>query len=164
MNEIDVSELFSLQKGLDEEIHHLHNESYESTYSKRVLALLVELGEFANETRAFKFWSLKGPSSKEVILDEWADALHFFLSIGIYLGVNEIKTAGVPKKDNIVDQLLLIYKEVATFHSVKDVSLYTEAFKDFLDLLTLLGYNEQDALEAYKKKLAVNYKRQENHY
>ncbi len=164
MNEIDVSELFPLQKGLDEEIHHLHNESYESTYSKRVLALLVELGEFANETRTFKFWSLKGPSSKEVILDEWADALHFFLSIGIYLGVKEIKTAGVPKKDNIVDQLLLIYKEVAAFHSVKDVSLYTEAFKDFLDLLTLLGYNEQDALEAYKKKLAVNYKRQENHY
>lgn len=164
MNEIDVSELFPLQKGLDEEIHLLHKESYESTYSKRVLALLVELGEFANETRAFKFWSLKGPSSKEVILDEWADALHFFLSIGIYLGVKEIKTDGVPKKDNIVDQLLLIYQEVATFHSVKGVALYTEAFKDFLDLLTLLHYNEQDAIEAYKKKLAVNYKRQENHY
>ena len=161
---MDFSDLFSLQKDLDEEIHRLHSESYESTYHKRVLALLVELGEFANETRAFKFWSLKGPSSKDVILDEWADALHFFLSIGIYLGVDEIKGKGKAKCDSLVEQLLLIYKETSSFYLDKDVSLYKEAFSDFLDLLTLLGYKEIDGKEAYKKKLAVNYKRQENHY
>ncbi len=164
MNKMDFDDLFPLQKGLDEEIHELHSESYESTYHKRVLALLVELGEFANETRAFKFWSLKGPSSKEIILDEWADALHFFLSIGIYLGVSSIKGDEKAKCDNLVEQLLLVYREVSAFYEKKDVGLYKEAFSDFLDLLLLLGYSEEDGKEAYKKKLAVNYKRQENHY
>ncbi len=161
---MDFSSLFSLQKGLDEEIHLLHKESYESTYHKRVLALLVELGEFANETRAFKFWSLKGPSSKEIILDEWADALHFFLSIGIYLGVDKIESNEKPSSSSLVEQLLLVYKEVSAFYLDKDVEGYKKAFSDFLDLLMLLGYSESDGIEAYKKKLEVNYKRQENHY
>lgn len=164
MNEINVSALFPLQASLDQEIHALHHESYESTSHKRILALLVELGEFANETRCFKFWSVKGPSPKEVILDEWADALHFFLSLGVYLGVKEMKADFHPRYDNLVDQLELVYREVSSLTMDLSVSSYKKAFSDFLNLLPLLGYNEQDAIEAYKKKLAVNYKRQENHY
>ncbi len=164
MNEIDVSALFPLQASLDKEIHELHHENYESTSHKRILALLVELGEFANETRCFKFWSLKGPSPKEVILDEWADALHFFLSLGVYLGVHEMKSAFHPRYDNLVDQLELVYREVSSLTVDLNVSSYRKAFTDFLNLLPLLGYSEIDAIDAYKKKLAVNYKRQESHY
>ena len=164
MNEIDVSALFPLQASLDEEIHKLHHESYESTSHKRILALLVELGEFANETRCFKFWSLKGPSPKETILDEYADALHFFLSLGVYLGVKEMKSDFRPRYDNLVDQLELVFREVSSLSEKLDVISYKKAFSDFLNILSLLGYNEEDAIAAYKKKLAVNYKRQENHY
>ena len=74
---------------MDQDIASRHKVSYESTFAERVLALLVELGEFANETRCFKYWSEKPPSPKERILDEYADALHFFLSLGVMLGAEE---------------------------------------------------------------------------
>ena len=73
----DLTDLYSKQRELDEEIAVNHGVSYASTRNKRTLALLVELGEFANTTRTFKFWSNKGPEAKEVMLDEFADGLHF---------------------------------------------------------------------------------------
>lgn len=47
-----------------------------------LLALQVEVSELANETRCFKHWSNKGPSDKNIILEEYVDVLHFFLSLG----------------------------------------------------------------------------------
>jgi len=164
MNNIDVTPLFALQSGLDNEIHKLHHESYGSTLHKRILALFVELGEFANETRCFKFWSEKGPSPKAVILDEYADALHFFLSLGLAIGVKEMKADFTPRYTNIVEQLEAVYVDVASFSEHLDESHYKTAFGDFLNLLPLLNYSEDDLISAYKKKLAVNYARQENHY
>jgi hypothetical protein len=80
---IDLKSLYSKQIELDEEICKKHNVSYESTRISRLIALLVEIGEFANETREFKYWSLKGSSPKEVVIEEYVDALRFFLSVGI---------------------------------------------------------------------------------
>jgi dimeric dUTPase (all-alpha-NTP-PPase superfamily) len=45
------------------------------------LALMVEASEFANETRSFKRWSKKGMSDKEVVIEEFADILFFYLSL-----------------------------------------------------------------------------------
>ena len=65
----DLTDLYVKQRELDEEIARNHNVTYESTRNKRTLSLLVELGEFANSTRTFKYWSNKGPESKERVLD-----------------------------------------------------------------------------------------------
>ena len=51
---IDLSILYKKQKELDDEIARNHNVNYETTFSRRFLALLVEFGELANETRCFK--------------------------------------------------------------------------------------------------------------
>ena len=50
---------------------------------ERFLALLVEIGELANATRAFKYWSLKPAEERARLLDEYADGLHFFLSLAL---------------------------------------------------------------------------------
>ena len=84
---INLSELFEAQKQLDARIAENHNVTYESTRSRRTLSLLVELGELANSTRCFKYWSNKGSEPLERVLDEYADALHFFLSLGIDVGM-----------------------------------------------------------------------------
>ena len=60
-----LKEMYQKQLELDNEIAKNHNISYEETKDKRLLALLVELGEFANATRTFKFWSFKPRESKE---------------------------------------------------------------------------------------------------
>ncbi len=77
--------LFDRQRELDERIEEEHQLSG-NQFDERLLALLVELGELANETRSFKFWSTKGPSPQDVILEEYVDGIHFLLSIGLALG------------------------------------------------------------------------------
>jgi dimeric dUTPase (all-alpha-NTP-PPase superfamily) len=164
MSEIHLARLYLLQKGLDDDIAALHNVTYASTHEKRLLALLVELGEFANETRCFKFWSLKAPSAKDVILDEYADGLHFFLSLGLPLGIvsldHELKT---PAQD-LTSAILAVYADVVALKENYVPSIYLKAFGDYLDILPLLGYSGEDAIAAYEKKLAVNYTRQKTHY
>ncbi|MGH2319368.1 dUTP diphosphatase [Planococcus sp. SE5232] len=58
MTKIYLTELFETQRLLDAEIERKHPRiPDEDRLEKRVLALLVELGECANEWRGFKFWS-----------------------------------------------------------------------------------------------------------
>lgn len=53
-----IKELFEIQRKLDQRIEQEHpREPGEDRLPKKILALLVELGELANEARFFKFWS-----------------------------------------------------------------------------------------------------------
>jgi len=164
---MELHELFELQLGLDKEIMEKHpGVCYETTKEKRILALLVELGEFANETRTFKFWSLKGPSEKEVIMDEYADAIHFFLSLGLTIGLNSFEhtfNKSIPFA-NLTEAIINVYQRVVEFSKDNTKEAYETAFHAYLDILPQLGYNGDDMLEAYRKKLKVNYVRQETHY
>jgi dimeric dUTPase (all-alpha-NTP-PPase superfamily) len=164
MNDIVLDDLFPLQKELDEAIHKQHQVTYESTHYKRVLALLVELGEFSNETRCFKYWSEKAPSPKERILDEYADGLHFFLSLGIPIDV--VKYTHKFKKDqnDLTLQILQTYVYVSDLLSHYDAKHYSIAFGSYLNLLPLLGFSGDDAIQSYRSKLAINFQRQKDHY
>jgi len=161
---LDIAQLFTKQAELDAHIQANHGLDYPSTRRRRILALLVELGELANETRAFKFWSLKGPSPKEKILDEYADGMHFFLSLGIDVGSKKtIYDVGVLQSD-ITEQVLATYQAVAKFMDTTDTDHFEVAFSKFIDLIPLLGATPDDAIAAYYQKLGVNYKRQQEKY
>ncbi len=55
---MNLEKLFEMQKKLDETIEKNHpTRKGEDRLSKKVLALLVELSECAQESRCFKFWS-----------------------------------------------------------------------------------------------------------
>jgi len=65
----------------------------------RITALFCEVGEFANANRGFKYWSRKPPESRMRLLDEYADILHFYLSIGNTMGFtpDEVEEAYLSK-------------------------------------------------------------------
>ena len=87
---MNLGKLFLAQKELDARIEEQHPRAEgEIRNPEKVLALLVELGELANETRCFKFWSFKPASEKKVILEEFVDGIHFLLSLGLEMGVKE---------------------------------------------------------------------------
>ncbi|MBO1914929.1 dUTP diphosphatase, partial [Microvirga sp. 3-52] len=65
-----LTKLFEMQTELDAFIQK-QRVTNENVFQSKGLALLVELAELANETRSFKFWSTKGPSDIEVILEEY---------------------------------------------------------------------------------------------
>lgn len=48
---------------------------------KKLLALSAEVGELANATKCFKYWSEQEPEGTERIHDEFADVLHMLLSV-----------------------------------------------------------------------------------
>jgi len=161
---IDLGPLFAKQRELDAHIHANHRLDYPSTRYKRILALLVELGELANETRAFKFWSLKAPSPIEKILDEYADGMHFFLSLGIDMGSQKLVYQVIHPTLDFVNQTLLVYHTIDTMRIKQDTVSFEVAFQSYLEMIPLLGVTPDDAIAAYYKKLGVNYKRQEEKY
>ena len=78
---MNVKKLCEMQMVLDERIIKEHQLEGKDLEENKILALLVEISELANETRCFKHWSTKGPSEESVLLEEYVDSLHFFLSI-----------------------------------------------------------------------------------
>ena len=169
--QIDLTNLLIEQLKLDTTIQENHHVTYPQTRHKRLLALLVELGEFANTTRCFKFWSNKGKDEDERVLDEAADCLHFYL--GLHLTATDSQCVNDPK-GNIVtfktkDESFVVDNEFVT-------ALFLQASKDALDgklfesldkffqIIDCLGYSWSDLEKAYYKKLGVNYVRQETNY
>jgi dimeric dUTPase (all-alpha-NTP-PPase superfamily) len=164
MKSLELGELYDLQAGLDATIHKDHNVDYPSTIKRRLLAFLVEVGEFANETRCFKFWSYKKASPKDVILDEYADGLHFILSLGLATGAKVLHHDFAEPEGDLTSKILEVYEEAGALNSDMSPEAYAKTFHSFLDILPYLGYTGEDAIAAYKKKLAVNYDRQAHHY
>ncbi|HPS18980.1 MAG TPA: dUTP diphosphatase [Bacilli bacterium] len=164
MSKMMLAELFAAQRKLDEEIAVNHGISYATTREKRTLALLVEVGELANATRCFKYWSNKNGESRERILDEYADGLHFFLSLGIDINSKKACYNLTKHKDNLSEQFLLIYQNISRFMKKSDDLSYQRAFQSFLNLIPLLGFRFSTIEKAYFKKLGENYQRQAHNY
>ncbi|WP_153730625.1 dUTP diphosphatase [Sporosarcina obsidiansis] len=159
-----LHQLFEMQRALDAYIQENHQQA--ETFSERGLALLVELSELANETRCFKFWSTKGPSAREVILEEYVDSIHFLLSLGIEQGFDEL--AEWPSNlDSGKDLTQLFLKTSQSIHAFL-ADLTYENYKDiwiqYGALAKNLGFTEEQIIQAYINKNEENYERQRNGY
>ncbi|MBH0175179.1 dUTP diphosphatase [Fictibacillus sp. 23RED33] len=162
-----IKELFSMQNELNMRIVKEHKLDNSSLFEQRRLAFLVELGELANETRCFKYWSKRPASEKEVILEEYVDGLHFVLSIGLDLGFKEVEiTTEVDlgeKMDKIDINTLFL-----TLYQSGSKSLLNEEFQSFFDTFLGLGvkfgFSFEEIEEAYFAKNRVNHERQDTGY
>lgn len=161
---IDFKDLFIKQKELDLDIQQRHNVTYENTMSRRSLSLLVEIGELANATRCFKYWSNKPSESKERVYDEYADGLHFLLSLGIALNVKVTNYMMEKAEEDLTYLFLAMYDSVLTFVSTKDEKDYVKSFEIYLKIADKLGMSKDDIFESYLLKLGENYHRQETNY
>lgn len=163
---MQLQKLFKMQQALDHHIEVKHELQNEDLFNRKVLALLVELGELANETRCFKFWSIKPSSEKSVVLEEFVDGIHFILSLGIECGFQELQytITNEPSKLNVSEQFLLIYEKVNEFKNSKDSDSFKALIGMYLVLGELLGITYEEMEKAYFKKNEVNYQRQQNNY
>ncbi|MDQ0975596.1 dimeric dUTPase (all-alpha-NTP-PPase superfamily) [Neobacillus niacini] len=163
---MQLEKLFRMQRGLDQHIEEKHGLQNEDLFDRKVLALLVELGELANETRCFKFWSIKPSSEKSVVLEEYVDGIHFILSLGIECGFQNLDyTLDIePTAASTTEQFLLIYQLVNKFRDTKSESEFKTLLQSYLQLGTLLGISYEEMEKAYFTKNEVNYQRQQNNY
>ena len=153
---IDLSKLYIKQAELDQRIADNHHVTYASTRERRILALLVEIGEFANATRCFKYWSNKKSEPQDIVLDEYVDGLHFFLSLGIDINVSKKKYNYTKKADNLTKQVLETYRLASIFYKNQDEKSYIKAFQAFINIVPLLKVRWTTIEKAYYKKLGEN--------
>ena len=158
------SKLFEMQKALDEYIEEKNNLSTMDLFDQKYLALLVELGELANETRCFKFWSTQHKSSTEEILEEYVDGLHFILSLGIEMGYYFFPKNTVSTSLHETEQFNKVFEACVNFKKDKSEESYNHLFINFLQLGQILGFNEKEIQLAYYHKNKINYQRQNEGY
>lgn len=156
-----------MQNELNMRIVKEHNLDNSSLFEQRKLAFLVELGELANETRCFKYWSKRPASEKEVILEEYVDGLHFVLSIGLDLGFNEVKVTNEVDLGEKMDKID-INSIFLTLYQHGSRTLANDEFQRFFDTFLGLGvklsFTFEEIEAAYFKKNAVNHERQDTGY
>lgn len=163
---MNLEKLFEMQQGLDKHIQSQHELESEDLFDRKVLALLVEIGELANETRCFKFWSLRGPSKKEVILEEFVDGIHFILSLGIECGfTSQVSLNGYQScTAGLTEQFLEVYQSANEFRISRSLQHYQKLFQAYLYLASLLDFSNDEIEQAYIQKNEVNYERQQQGY
>ena len=169
-----LNKLYKMQEELDKHIIEKHNikMSKEELLDNTILALLVEVGELANTTRCFKHWSTKGMMDKEVVLDELADCLHFYLSIGNQVGLQcDVEGESFGKRAKSIEITFhMIYFWITRFRSFTKMKTrnYTKEYDSLgvglFELAAKLKFTDEEVEQAYLKKHEENYKRQREGY
>lgn len=184
---MNLVKLFDTQKVLRDRIAY----DQPDRFNKLVLALLVELGECANEWRGFKFWSknqepctrksrrpymnLEDAEFYNPLLEEYVDGLHFVLEIGL-----EILEQWYWNKDEMLKEIDSVVKHErieSENNSITDIfntcfyyatndynEWYSYLFAFYIILGERLGFTWEQIEQAYLEKNAINHQRQENGY
>jgi dimeric dUTPase (all-alpha-NTP-PPase superfamily) len=168
---MNLAKLYEVQAKLKDRIGYKGADKFE----KMMLALLVEIGECANEWRGFKYWSKKQKpdyfEGYNPLLEEYVDGLHFVLEHGLDGGYD------LDYPEDYLKHNVFVYKEsdiTKQFNKVFDAAVillndqcqdfYDELLFRYLGLGEMLGFTWEQIEKAYLQKNAENHARQENGY
>ena len=150
MNYIKFDEVYKSNKELDKMFNNTFPDP--EMYQKNKLELLVEIGELANETRYFKYWSNK-PIDMDLVKGEYADCiiitLYFFNILNINLN-EEFQEIG---KYNKVDIFARLYQLASNFYYDDNKEIIKEIFVTIINLGYMIGFNDNDIIEACMTKI-----------
>ena len=164
---MDFKRLFAMQHTLDERIRKEHHLEDADVLNDKILALYVEVGELANETRCFKYWSHKPASPRHVILEEYVDGFHFILSLGLECGFRDDlpDSLAISKEEtNITELFLELIEAIVQFRDKKSRDTYWQLMAHFIVLGKAFGFSEEEIYRAYVEKNEVNHRRQDEGY
>lgn len=187
---MNLQKLFEAQAELDAFIEQQHpTQEGENRLEKKILALLVELSECAQESRCFKFWSndqeprnyckncamTETPHEcKNPLLEEYVDVLHFSLSIGndVFGELSDENIKEILEDSRKTDEASSVITTFIILNSCATVlAEYEFEYVDYrnfmmilLNLGLLLGFTEEKIEQAYWKKYEINKQRQRDGY
>lgn len=163
----DLQKLFEGQAKLDQkiwEVHGLQAQDKKDINRKALVALIVELAEFANEISFFKYWKKQINVNLDKVLEEYADGLHFFISYSIYKKLNTNLSANVSEDKNLSTQFLVTIKHLSDFFESDEAQDLEKAFEYYLGFIELLELDANIIFASYFKKLEINFQRIANNY
>lgn len=130
---------------------------------KNCIEFLVELGEFVNETKCFKYWSIKKPI-QEKVLEEFADCIAMLL---FFFGKLDLDLENIPNpynSDNILDVINNTYLLGTELISNCTEVLLKSIFANLIYISKLLNLKEKDIIDAIDKKHKIIEKRLNGEY
>lgn len=162
---MNLKTVFEYQKELDLAFSKKQKNQFskQEIFNMQILAIIVEISEFANEVQSFKFWKQNKNINKEKMLEEFADQIHFLTSLALSFGLeSEIK----PKifSNDINSQFLKTFEQITVFKNSPTKNNLLFLYELILGFVPLLKLSEEEIIEAYFNKGQKNYQRIKNNY
>lgn len=167
-----IQKLYYMQEKLDKRIIKEKRLEGKDLLDTTVTALLVEVGECANEWRGFKHWSNDKNPRTEKMLVEYVDCLHFFLSLARQLSIDphelyyiDSQIVGEGTTTKMFNTLYYYISRIGMSESFPGkVFYFRQALELFFTLGRRLGFDWIQINEAYEAKNAENHVRQATGY
>ena len=120
---------------------------------KNKMELLVELGEFANETRCFKFWSIKKPDYEKMMF-EYADVVMMILYFFYLLDVSLDEEFPDPvDTTDVLELFTYLFKKIAIFRDDYNKETIKDILINLLSLAQLLGIKDEEIIKFCLNKI-----------
>lgn len=134
-------------------------------YEKNCLELIVELAELVNESKCFKYWTIKKPN-KELVLEEYADSLLMVLYMFNVYNIDSVSTIDVDMSDDILESFNILIRMCTNLMNRDNVNemFLKEIFTRLLHIGKLLELNDNEIIDACYKKIIINEERLSSNY
>ncbi|WP_369085726.1 dUTP diphosphatase [Metamycoplasma spumans] len=160
---MNLEYIFNAQVDLDKAFRDSRDKNELYFDKKIVIALLVELGEFANEVKAFKYWKKDKSINRQAMLEEFADGIHFLTSIAYKNHVSpEIKL--IKHHDDFSVQLAYTYQLFTKLFKKMNKKSIAKAYGAYLALGQIMNISYDDIVKSYIEKNKKNYQRIKDNY
>lgn len=150
----DLSNIYKVKKQIDEQFA-LHYGNEEEIVRKNRLELLVELGELANETRCFKYWSTKQVGKKEKVLGEYIDCLFMTLYFSNITDISLDEEFPSSLNGDIIDTFLSLNKFASDISTIPKKDEVKKVLVELDHLAKLLNFTIDDLEKAAKRKSKI---------
>lgn len=119
-------------------------------FEKNCIEFLVELGEFVNETKCFKYWTVK-KSNYDKILEELADTFTILMYFYNVLNI-DISYSNLNESRDILEVINETYYFGTKLYKKLDKLLLQNIFANLLIISKILNISEEEIIGAITKK------------
>jgi dimeric dUTPase (all-alpha-NTP-PPase superfamily) len=161
----EYNDIYNRNKKLDDIFINKYINTENKYYEKNCLELIVELCELANESKCFKYWTIKKPDMN-LVLEEFADCLLMVLYMFNTYDIDSVSTIDVDMSLNILEEFNVLIRMCTNLMSRDNINemFLKEIFTRLIHIGSLLELNDNDIVEACYKKIIKNEERLNSDY
>lgn len=157
------NKLYEQNKKLDVIFDNKYLEREPFLFKKNCIELIVEICEFANETKCFKYWTNK-KTDKEKVLEEFADCMLMTLYFFGYLRTENISFSDIKISNDLLTALNDVISLCTNLIKNIDEHLVKDIFTSLIYISKKFNLSEDDIIAACYRKIKINEERLASNY
>lgn len=159
------NDIYNRNKKLDDIFMNKYMYAEKKYYEKNCLELIVELCELANESKCFKYWTVK-KSNKELVLEEFADSLLMVFYMFNTYNIDSVSTVNVDMSDDVLESFNILIRMCTNLMNRDNIDeLFLKGiFTRLINIGKLLELSDDEIIDACYKKIIKNEERLSSDY